>query len=132
MMEDAVILPYTSVVLPPPPPVAPKMSTDAAPVDVAVREPDTVIVSIPVNPPTVSAAAAVPPVDEVNGGMVGNIPLFGSVNVLAKLKVFDPKLGTVSGGNGLKNELDPDGGVKLGKYAESDPPRAPWPGDRST
>jgi hypothetical protein len=108
------------------------MSTDAAPVDVAVREPDTVIVSIPVNPPTVSAAAAVPPVDEVNGGMVGNIPLFGSVNVLAKLKVFDPKLGTVSGGNGLKNELDPDGGVKLGKYAESDPPRAPWPGDRST
>jgi hypothetical protein len=113
MMADAVILPYTSVVLPPPPPVAPKISTDAAPVDVAVREPDTVIVSTPVNPPTVSdAAVAVPPVDEVNGGMVGNTPLFGSVNVVAKLKVFDPKLGTVSGGYGLEDELDPDGGVK--------------------
>jgi hypothetical protein len=99
------------------------MSTDAAPVDVAVREPDTVIVSIPVNPPTVSAAAAVPPVDEVNGGIVGSAPLLGSVKVLVKLKVPPSKLGTVKGGNGFQTELDPDGGLKLGKNAELVPPR---------
>ena len=112
------------------------MSTDAAPVGVSVKLPDTVIVSMPVYEvvpsPIVSDVLAVPVPEGARGLMVGNCPLVGSVNVVVRLKVLGPKLGRVKGGIGFQEELDPTGGVRLGKNAESDPPRAPCPGDLST